>query len=408
MANARLSFELRKETRESIVSQFWGQYMQSISSDILKERWIAEQEGILKDYFKYYHDQVAIQDPLRSPGTLKTHKELFFFTDLLKQNADIPRTELTAACEMVYGSRPYSGCVMLTEGLRNLLARCSRAGRRINFDSALALAVRVLFAVNIPSTSQPRRNRMVVGQSNLVWAGRYSLREFLDDTFPMSEQTLGSGLVKIKRTKLRARFLENHADIEIEWTKHLPDHLKLETTGNRKILQIFELVSFLQVSYNATCAEDFNLPTSESIRLGCYRPRFLWETLKTMQLLFPPGDWNWLKSKKENYKQLRCHFEDWHGKDVNLRALTGAQLLRTYPYWAVRLEILYQEAEDPTPVSCLGRWAERRKAAWHSYLVAFWAIVIAVFFGLAATALSAVQTWITYQAWKHPINSSQT
>jgi hypothetical protein len=152
---------------------------------------------------------------------------------------------------------------------------------------------------------------------------------------------------------------------------------------------------------------------------GCYSPDFLWETLKTIQLLFPPRDWDWLKEKikEENRRserrlldmELLCHFDDWHKRDPYLRALTSTDVLfRTYPYWAVRLEMIYQEAEDPTPISCFGRWAERRKAPRHSYLVAFWGVLIAIFFGIAALILSAVQTWVSYQAWKHPPSPSGT
>ena len=34
------------------------------------------------------------------------------------------------------------------------------------------------------------------------------------------------------------------------------------------------------------------------------------------------------------------------------------ELFARYPHWAVRLHILYAEAEDPAPVTWFGRWAD--------------------------------------------------
>lgn len=94
---------------------------------------------------------------------------------------------------------------------------------------------------------------------------------------------------------------------------------------------------------------------------------------------------------------FKCH----HGQTIYTRPLTTRrELFERYPHWAVRLHILYTEAEDPTPVSWFGRWAERRRAARHTFWLTFLAFVAAALFGILASILAVIQVWISYCQWK--------
>ena len=152
-----------------------------------------------------------------------------------------------------------------------------------------------------------------------------------------------------------------------------------------------------------------------STESGCYQPVFLYETLRTFLLLFPAQDRQWLERKinpasqwfrmgrkdRKLDKRLSAPFKCLHQGTLYDRPLTTRrELFARYPHWAVRLHILFIEAEDPAPVSLFGKWAERRKAARHTFWLTFIAFVVAILFGIVATILSALQVWITYCQWQ--------
>jgi hypothetical protein len=253
--------------RNTIVTRVWGQDLRPIYLGRSQEEWINKHREILKSYFNYYYDQVSEQNPDEIPGTLKIHEELLMFIDLLKQNADIPRTQLKEACQTVYEGRTYDGPVRFPTDLRRFLKKCGRRSRDISIHSALAIAVRVVFAINVHVSPEPRADIMVIGQTNLFWTASTCLSQFLVDSFPKSDHDPGSGILQIKPNKFRVRYLENHAGIKVRWTTQLADHLKLNTAKDEKTLKVFELVSLLKVSYDAMSSQDFHALTSTCVRL---------------------------------------------------------------------------------------------------------------------------------------------
>jgi hypothetical protein len=143
-----------------------------------------------------------------------------------------------------------------------------------------------------------------------------------------------------------------------------------------------------------------------------------------MQILFPVQDRKWLgelikKSQRERRWfarkvekprldiRLTASFDFWHEPNFDLRRLTSRrELFSRFQYWAVRLNAIYEEAEDPTPTTRIGRWAERRKAARHTFWLTVLGFTVAIFFGIAATVLAAVQVWIGYCDWKGQISAA--
>lgn len=69
----------------------------------------------------------------------------------------------------------------------------------------------------------------------------------------------------IKANKLRLRYLETHADVQIMWTRHLPDHLKLDIGPRNKILRVFELTSLLEMTYEVMSNEQFLLLSTRQL-----------------------------------------------------------------------------------------------------------------------------------------------
>ncbi|KAK7946843.1 uncharacterized protein PG986_011164 [Apiospora aurea] len=64
-----------------------------------------------------------------------------------------------------------------------------------------------------------------------------------------------------------------------------------------------------------------------------------------------------------------------------------------------RLYDLWLEAEDPTPITTVGKWSDSKKSGRYVYWAGFVATIIAIVFGIAATALGAVQVWISWCSW---------
>lgn len=139
----------------------------------------------------------------------------------------------------------------------------------------------------------------------------------------------------------------------------------------------------------------------------------------TYPLLFPPKDRQWLKSQIKSHRKwsgwgwptltteldarLAAPFDNTLAAVNYYQPLTNSEeLYKRYPHWASRLQALYEEAEEPTPSSAIGRWAERRRAARHTYWVTVGAFALAILFGIMSTIVGVLQLWVSYCQWQVP------
>lgn len=77
----------------------------------------------------------------------------------------------------------------------------------------------------------------------------------------------------------------------------------------------------------------------------------------------------------------------------------------SYVYLAERLANLYHEMQNPRPRGWLERVLERKSGARYVMMATLVGVVFAVILGFLSLAVSSYQTWIAYQAWKHPVAS---
>jgi hypothetical protein len=147
------------------------------------------------------------------------------------------------------------------------------------------------------------------------------------------------------------------------------------------------------------------------------------ETLLTYRLLIPSRDsgwadrnlvsrttksaWPWWPltgTKKHSTTpdaRLTANFDFWYSQStLNTRLTTYAEMFQRFPHWGLRLQSLMEEAEDPTPMSWAGRWAERRKGPRHAFWVTVVGFVVATIFAVVATALSVAQFWVGWCTWQ--------
>lgn len=220
------------ETQTSIVKTVWNLELDK------------SKNTTLESYSQYYYAQIGYNEP-----------EVSFFTGLLKSNISSSRSELQNGVESLIASwgnpasQVPSGAgsrVSHTPVVGNdVKAAMTRPGFKV--DAALAQAVRIVFAVDLAMST-----REIMGHSMTVWDNSKSLQTVMTDIFPRFRMPNARNYTpdpqpstQIKRVKLCAKYLKDHASVELVWTKHLPDHLELDG----KTLRVFEIVSLLELQY---------------------------------------------------------------------------------------------------------------------------------------------------------------
>ena len=71
-------------------------------------------------------------------------------------------------------------------------------------------------------------------------------------------------------------------------------------------------------------------------------------------------------------------------------------LFERFPYWGERLYKILKEVEDLTPMTWYEKWSYRRNSPRYTYRAGVIASGFALFFGITATILGALQVWISY------------
>ncbi|KAI3327594.1 hypothetical protein HD806DRAFT_327919 [Xylariaceae sp. AK1471] len=293
--------------------------------------------------------------------------------------------------------------------LRDDCDRASIGSSATREGPSLDLALRCMF---LTACSSP--GSLTLGGGSIFrprWKESESLESYLNRVFPISRAP-NQDLAVFRQGKLSASYLRSFASIQIKWTDSLSDHLILLKGEGWKSLYIFRHLGFLNVSLNVLSADDEDMAHTalEALRLGCLPPNLLKETLLTLDILFPIiGDSasRAILEKEVQKNQLDKYFLDRfyqdprdHERPADALDPSNVRLLyEKYPYWADRLFDLWKEADDPTPTTRIERWTEARRNPRFTYWCTVVSIMIAISFGALATALAAVQVWISWCSW---------
>lgn len=163
------------------------------------------------------------------------------------------------------------------------------------------------------------------------------------------------------------------------------------------------------------CCDNFVLIYSR--KLDLFPKNFITETLRTYEILFPLEDKDSqdlldreIRLRNLDPSLLFAHFYPSHHEHPcdALQPVNGALLTQKFPHWGERLYMLWQESENPAPIGRIGRWSESRKSPRFQWWAAMVALSIAIFFGIVASILSAIQVWITYSSWNHDLRQSKS
>ncbi|KAK5651836.1 hypothetical protein OQA88_11605 [Cercophora sp. LCS_1] len=270
---------------------------------------------------------------------------------------------------------------------------------------ALVVAVQIMLGLNLNVEGAPGRRLL------FTWEESESLSQAIHGVFFIEEDEQDNAVpTPIQQDKFRAMYLHSYADVKPVWTKNLSEHLQLNTE-KPKTLKVFKHASLLEAAY-ATMKDKPEMELSQRLEHGCYDPKFLIETAMTYKLLFPINQMGrkWLDRMIDLSSRGRESRDIPEAKRLawpatlqlppgaNQRKFerpieSTAELFKRYPHWAVRLQLLFEEADNPTPVSWWEMWAERRKSPRDSFWITFVAFTVAILFGV-------VSIWIAYCDWR--------
>lgn len=94
--------------------------------------------------------------------------------------------------------------------------------RKVSIDNAINFAVRVWLVLNVGA----EKVGIYPGKSQVVWLDSESLKELVCRCFPINEPDESISDCRIPYY-FNAYSLERIGGLEIVWTDHLPDHLRL-------------------------------------------------------------------------------------------------------------------------------------------------------------------------------------
>ncbi|EXJ66140.1 uncharacterized protein A1O5_10755 [Cladophialophora psammophila CBS 110553] len=249
----------------------------------------------------------------------------------------------------------------------------------------LRLALRLLLMVDCSTGPINALDELEAGDLQPPWQGDVTLEDFLSSRFPLGDNPIFSddNIEGVNQSckDLRARNLQGTAHLRFRPTDDMSRHLYLDR--KTYTIEIFHHTSFLK-EY---------LIMSKPGALGngnrCVMPRQLaLEVLDTIQkVLFPFSD-----SKSMRILKRLVTKSDEKGL--------------CFQYFGERLALLLDEVENLRPHGVVERWVDRKSGARYVMLATLIGVIFAILLELTALALSAHQTWIAYQAWKHLVTPS--
>ncbi|QKD50328.2 uncharacterized protein FOBCDRAFT_197731 [Fusarium oxysporum Fo47] len=247
--------------------------------------------------------------------------------------------------------------------------------RNINAcQDTLNLVIRLILMVELGSSEKTSGFMYPAGSRPLPLWDKNSLDSLTEKVFPISLQQSCSGMTMTP--EFSAWSLENVAEIKIEFTDNLADHLRL--TNNNNQLYIFHHVAFLEAQRHSINSQAPVLPQGLAE-----------ETLRTLAILFPQSD-HWAALRSNRKKQVWLERLCTHSSRVIDPQLAWcgtpsgeSRYLSNFCFWRDRLLILKEDFDHSTPDSfSQWRYDRRNGMQWHNFWVAMVVLGLTAVFGL--------------------------
>lgn len=349
----------------------------------------ARRKKRLGKFFAYFRNISQLYDPevtVDQKPALSTHADLLNIIMELKRHPELTRSAFTATMfPRIMGEEPK---IPTAEQQR-----------------AVDLAVRIFAMINCVADPQTA-TLLESGPHPRVWRGDVSFAEFVSGIYSISNHPLLNDIGSIPsmnmKNQINARNLRSRANLSFRPTDDIGSHLKLD--DHVGIVYIFHHTAFLKEHLLVTRDLPATHSVVESLYHGALPRQLALEILDSIQkLLFPQADAksyallvSLTSSSKGSFDPDSLRFESGSIRRPEEKDIA-------YYYLGERLMDLYSELQDPKPRGGLAKWLERRSHPRYVMLATLIGVMIAVLLGLAGLAVTTFQTWITYQAWKHPV-----
>ncbi|KAG8675807.1 hypothetical protein FPOAC2_01885 [Fusarium poae] len=339
----------------------------------------------IQRYLQYYEAVVSTYvDATSTPRDINTHLDILTIISILKSHPDATLSELRR----------------IASPNTNTATQALHSNIQAN---TVALGVKTMLMID-PSALHHSSDRLEKGTFRVHWKEDVPLSKYIQDSFPLGNHNVlsynTSELFADVKRQLRAVNLKRRLKITIRATSDIRNHLLFDRRNS--VLEIYHYTSFLKEQLRVTRdLGDCSSPSS-SLKKGVLPRQLVLEILDSLQgTLFPLSD---PKSKKLARSLIKnCSFDpDILNFEFSSVRRVGEESV-PYIYLADRLADLYNELETPQPRSWLQRSMQRKSGARHVMMATLIGVAIAIILGIVSLAVSSYQTWIAYQAWKHPV-----
>ncbi|KAK4070722.1 hypothetical protein Trihar35433_5189 [Trichoderma harzianum] len=310
------------------------------------------------DFYKYVTSSYVPDLLPASTPALRNHEDVFDIIRLLQTHPDTKRSELAHEYFSKRDKPPPSN----------------------DQHWAFNLAVQVMFMVKCSAENQPS-SLLELGTQPIQWHFDESLTEFISRAFPQKD--IGNlhihddlGEIRDIKPALTARRLKKVAGLRFQGTDDLRNHLRMDV--KRGVVDIYHYTSVLREHLAAS------------------------QKLHDSSILFP------FDSDSE---QILCDLVSKESFDPDCLRYDSVVYRRegeeaaSYNYFGGRLVDLFRELEDPSPRGILEKWLQRKSGARYMMMATLVGVVIAIILGILGLAVGVFQAWVSYEAWKHPVNS---
>ncbi|KAK0673178.1 hypothetical protein QBC41DRAFT_343236 [Cercophora samala] len=361
-------------------------------SDIAKA--LLGKDGHFQAYFEVYDALLdrgprnVITQAQQEPGNPINHETVLAATEIIKNN------------------------LMLTlDNVRHKIRRIPPYTYSTDeVDFILEIAVQAMFMMDT-NFSTSRGLGFICGTYRPPsWSTNETFTDFAERSFPLvaTEKRRQVEAVLQDKKSLKAWKLKERLGIDFRRTNNLADHLLFDQENS--ILYLFHHTAYLKAHldswYRLTGDGGKEVGVANALSRGMLCPRLLAETLHSLQsILFSHDDDRSMDLLKKKLIKKK-------GFDRSCALLEGYLPFNddpddfVYAYWGDRLTILHDLVRDRPPRTKFEKWIKWQTTERNFFLVAGLALIISAVVGVLSLVLAIFQSFIAWQAWKHPATTS--
>ncbi|KAK7931729.1 hypothetical protein PG985_002441 [Apiospora marii] len=339
----------------------------------------------LERFFAFYKEVTSGYVPellAGNPPALRSQNDLLNLIETIKHQPTTTRAELTTA----YFNRRESA---------------SSPPLPADQHRAVNLAVKVVSMMSCSGSKRPSGGVLELGTLPILWPDGVCFADFIFSAFP----GLGTDTSKASESRriqpevkfaITAARLKKIASLRFEPTDDLRNHLRLDSQNG--VVEIYHHTSVLKehIAANEKATEKgSSSPTSEMLA------QVSREVLhSTQEVLFP------FNSESEVILRSLMRKQSLDPDCVQYGFAIGGDDF-AYSCFGSRLMDLYEEVDNPSPRGIMEKWFERKSGARYVMMATLVGVIIAVVLGILSLAVGLFQSWVAYEAWKHPVPTAE-